>query len=197
MIPEGVDECGGGLEREPVVCYETDEDEFLENLDRNTAVATTFEQALLLRKVPLKSKKTTKRDVKAPRKCESGYDLAYFKLWWARMGIEGRKQAKEKLRQEDKLKGTKEARRMYVNIRREPQTDCMKEMASSTSQDQFENPRLQQSLGEGDILKGECTFVGEGRGSPVFDASVEQPQEIEPENMYQLDTGDVLNDEEG
>ena len=189
MIPEGVDECGGGLEREPVVCYETDEDEFLDNLDRNTAVATTFEQALLIRKLPLKSKKTTKRDVKAPRKCESGYDLAYFKLWWARMGIEGRKQAKEKLRQEDKLKGTKEARRMYVNIRREPQTDCMKEMASSTSQDQFENPRLQQILGEGDILKGECTFV--------FDASVEQPQEIEPENMYQLDTGDVLNDEEG
>ena len=86
---------------------------------------------------------------------------------------------------------------MYVNIRREPKTDCLKEMASTTIQDKLENPQLQQILGEGDTKKGECTFVGEGRGSPVFDASVEQPQEIEPENMYQLDTGDVLNDEEG
>ena len=70
-----MDECGWGLEGEPVICFETDEDEFLDNLDQNTAVAT-FDPALLHRKVPLKSKKTAKRDVKAPSKCESGYDLA-------------------------------------------------------------------------------------------------------------------------
>ena len=83
---------------------------------------------------------------------------------------------------------------MYVNIRREPQTDCIKEMASSTSQDQCENPRLQQILGEGDTLKGECTSVGEGRGSPVLDddAIVEQPQVFEPEKVYQMDTGDFF-----
>ena len=69
----------------------------------------------------------------------------------------------------------------------------------SISQDQCENPRLQQILGEGDTLKGECTSVGEGRGSPVLydDASVEQPQVIEQERGYQMDPGDVLNDEEG
>ena len=115
------------------------------------------------------------------------------------MGIEGRKQAKEKIRQVDMLMGNKEARRMYVNFRREPQTDCLKEMASTTIQDQLENPRLQQILGEGDTKKGECTFMGKGRRSPVLDddASVEQPQVIEQERGYQMDPGDVLNDEVG
>ena len=36
----------------------------------------------------------------APRRGGSEYDLAYFKLWWARMGIKERRQAKEKDRQD-------------------------------------------------------------------------------------------------
>mgnify|MGYP006975828811 CR=1 FL=1 len=115
------------------------------------------------------------------------------------MGIEGRKHAKEKIRQEDMLMGNKEPRRMYMNSRREPQTECLKEMASTSIQVQLENPRLEQMLGEGDTKKGECTFVGEGRGSPVLDddASIEQPQVMEQEKGYQMDTGDFSSEEEG
>ena len=199
VIPEGVDESGGGLEGgggeddkrvDPVICYETDEDEFLDGVDPSPAVATC-EPALLHRKGPRKNKNTAKRDVVAPRRGGSEYDLAYFKLWWARMGIEGRKQAKEELRQEEDIKVTNGTRRKkYVNIRRGPQTDY-KEMATP-SPDQLNKPRFQEILGVGDSLEGEHSSVGAGRGSPVsdYDVIIEQPRDFENEN--EADTGEGL-----
>ena len=106
------------------------------------------------------------------------------------MGIEGRKQAKEKHRREEDFKVTNGARRKkYVNFKRGPQTDY-NEMATP-SPDQLDNPRLQQILGEEDILEGEHTFVGVGRGSPVPDYDeviIEQPRDLERQN--ETDTGE-------
>ena len=81
----------------PIIIYETDEDEFLDAKDQSSAVATCG-QALLSTTAPREKKKNTaQQDLVAPRRRRgvgSSYDLAYFKLWWARMEIEGRKQAK-------------------------------------------------------------------------------------------------------
>jgi hypothetical protein len=206
VIHEGVDENGGGLEGgggeddkrvDPIIYYETDEDEFLDINDHSPAVATR-EPALLLRKGTHKSKNTAKRDVVALRRGGSGseYDLAYFKLWWARMAIEGRKQAKEQLRQEEDFKMTKGAgrmrmnERMYVNIRRGPQT-ANKEMVS-TNQNQLNNPQDQKSLRGGHCLEGDHSFVGVGRGSPVsdiYEVIYEQPRDCDMENVSEADTG--------
>ena len=90
---------------DPIITYETDENEFLDAKDHSPAVATCG-PALVLRRAPCKKKNTAKQDLVAPRRggTGSGYDLAYFKLWWARMEIEGRKQAKEQSRLEGDLR---------------------------------------------------------------------------------------------
>ena len=183
---------------DPIIYYETDEDEFLDINDHSPAVATR-EPALLLRKGTHKSKNTAKRDVVAPRRGGSGseYDLAYFQLWWARMAIEGRKQAKEQLRQEEDFKVTKGARRMrmYVNVRRGTQTEN-KEMVS-TNLNQLNNPQGQKSLRVGHCLEGDHSFVEVGRGSPVsdiYEVVNEQPRDCDMENVSEADTGTgILN----
>ena len=179
----------------PVIINETDEDEFLDARDHSPAVATQ-EPALVPRKVPLKMKNTAKRNVVAPRRGEarSGYDLAYFKLWWARMEIEGRKQAREQLRLDDfNLNVTKGARRkrMYVNVRRSQRGVETSEIASF--QDQRVVPRSQESLRVGLCLEGENSLMGGGRGSPVSvnfaEVILEQPRVFKTDCTSDTGTG--------
>ena len=113
------------------------------------------------------------------------------------MAIEGRKQAKEQLRQEEDFKVTKGARRMrmYVNVRRGPQTEN-KEMVS-TNLNQLNNPQGQKSLRVGHCLEGDHSFVEVGRGSPVsdiYEVVNEQPRDCDMENVSEADTGTgILN----
>jgi hypothetical protein len=205
VLHEGVDENGGSLEggwndedrREPpVIFYETDEDEFMDKVDHSPAVSSR-EPALLPRKGTHKNKNTAKRDVVAPKRGGSGseYDLAYFKLWWARMAIEGRKQAKEQLRQDmnfnfNVTKGVKRGERCE-NVRREPLNDSM-EIASN--QDQNTKPQDQENLRGGQRLEREHPFMGVGRGSPVSNLKnviTEQPRYYYYEKQHDsaADTG--------
>ena len=89
---------------------------------------------------------------------KSGYDLAYFKLWWARMEIEGRKLAKEQLRLDDynhKVTRGTSWRKMYVNARRNQSVTVMEDSASSQGfQNQRDIPKLQECLRVGLCLEG-------------------------------------------
>jgi hypothetical protein len=87
--------------------YETDEEEFLRTGDNDTgpAVLTSF-TTLNLKQGPVKTKNTAKWDLSATRRMKipthaQGYFLAYFNLWWKRMEVEGRKDAKQKGRMEE------------------------------------------------------------------------------------------------
>jgi hypothetical protein len=210
VLHEGVDENGGSLEgggydedgREPpVIFYETDEDEFLDKEEHSTAVSSR-EPALIPRKGTHKRKNTAKRDVVAPKRGGSGseYDLAYFKLWWARMTIEGRKQAKEQLRQDvnfnfNVTKGVRRGVRCG-NVRREPLNDSVKIASNQikSNQDQNNKPQDQENLRGGQRLDREHPFMGEGRGSPVSnlnDIITEQPRDNNYEKQHDsaADTG--------
>ena len=84
--------------------YETDEDEFLHEPDTST-VACLAKPALDTEKRPVKTENTAKQRKSA----QLEYDLAYFNLWWARMAIEGRREAKElkKMEEEERLASRK------------------------------------------------------------------------------------------
>ena len=180
---------------DPVITYETDEDEFLDASDQNPVVAT-LEPALVPGKVPCKRKNTARRDMVAPGRGgpKSGYDLAYFKLWWARMEIEGRKQAKEQHRLDDYNYKVTKGRKMYVNAKRNQSVTVMKDSASSQGvQNQRETPELQESLRVGLCFEGGTSSMGGGRGSPApvnFSSIIyEQPRVSKPSNETDAGTG--------
>ena len=88
--------------------YETDEEEFMREECRNTSPAVLVTgPALVHAREPDKTRNTAKRDLLAARNVKKGsataqgYNLAYFNLWWSRMGVEGRKEAKEQRRKEE------------------------------------------------------------------------------------------------
>ena len=196
VVHEGVDESEGGLVGErgedsieddksmnPIITYETDEDEFLDAKDHSPAVATC-RQAPILRKAPCEKKNTAKRNLTAPRRGGvggSGYDLAYFKLWWARMEIEGRKRAKEQSRQvEGGLNPKGVGGRKYANARRRG-TERLE-----YCQNQLEVSQVQENDGVGQRLEGDHNELGVGRGSPVSGNSYaicEQPRDSEDRNV--------------
>ena len=78
---------------DPIVTYETDEDEFQGKDDSSPVVVTCF-PALKHKKEPRKIKNTAKREMSAQRRRILDYDLAYFNLWWSRMAVEGMREAK-------------------------------------------------------------------------------------------------------
>ena len=84
--------------------YETDEEKFLCAPDIST-VACQAKPARNPVQGPVKAENTAKRNKSA----QVGFDLAYFNLWWARMAIEGRKEAKElrKVEEEERLASRK------------------------------------------------------------------------------------------
>ena len=199
VVHGGVDESDGGLVGEGgmdmideedlrmtpklIIIYETDEDEFLDAKDQNSAVATCG-QALISTTAPCEKKNTAQRDLVAQRKrrgVRSSYDLAYFKLWWARMEIEGRKQAKQTKDQSEQGEGG--LRPKGVGGRRVRTAGRRGGSVKEVAQDQPYTSQFQESVRVGDHLRvGEIELLGVGRGSPVsedFHAIIEQPRASE------------------
>ena len=102
-----------------------------------------------------------------------GYDLAYFNLWWSRMAIEGRREAKETIRKKEEEVLTK---RKLVKVRRR-MTEVEDNTMVPASEDQ--TSQTDRALRGGQHSDGGNDNEGEGRGSPVpnYDERInEQPQ---------------------
>ena len=189
-VPKGVDESGGGLEgggRDgddggvAHVIYETDEDEFQGGGDIGPVVETLY-TAMIQENEPVKMKKNTaQRNMVSRRKRVLDYDLSYFNLWWARMAVEGRREAKESKRQEDMIKKTEgQIRRKYKNIRRQTlkKDDQPDELAQACPRS-LNIGQSQQTRRGGLSLHGGNQDQGEGEGVwvPADIATFEQPQD--------------------
>ena len=190
-VPEGVDESGGGQEEggktgqddlsvAPNVMYETDEEEFLESVDTSPKLVT-LGPATKQRKVPDKKKNTAIRNVPAQGRGKSDYNLSYFNLWWTRMAVESRKEAKEaKRRKEEVMKAG--MRRMYKNIKRITEMGDAPEHRIELAQSQInsQNVSKSQQIGQGgSSLNGGSQDQGEGgrEGVPVDDVIFERSQD--------------------
>ena len=188
---------GGGVEYvsdkgvNPSLEYETDEDEFLSTVDRSPVVVTLGPD-VGLRKEPLKRKNTAKRNLSARRMDEVGYDLAYFNLWWSRMAIEGRREARETCKQEEKAIVETKIKKKYKNIKRNVRVeDKIKELDSARFETSVEPSQSQVNLRGGELLNGGSTSEGEGRGASVSffsNAIHEQPLEQKKSNFELSDT---------
>ena len=127
--------------------YETDEDEFLRSggeEEIKPAVPTTF-HALYDVHVPRKMKNTAKRKI-------TPHSLAYFSLWWMRMEVEGRKDARKRQKKEEDEEKSRKKRLM----RRKKKDINIKEMESKPDCHQIlqrDNESSFQFLVEGAILE--------------------------------------------
>ena len=112
---------GGGTIMMMQTDYETDEEEFMREECRNTSPAVLVTgPALVHAREPDKTRNTAKRELLAARNMKKGsataqgYNLAYFNLWWSRIGVEGRKEAKEQRRKEEEA-GRLRSRLKFTN----------------------------------------------------------------------------------
>ena len=95
--------------------YETDEEEFMS--DRSTA-EETMSTALIPKKEPDETINTAKRKVSVQRSSRASaqqYNLAYFNLWWGRMAVEGRKEAKVMKKREEEEARSRRKRKWRTN----------------------------------------------------------------------------------
>ena len=154
--------------------YETDEDEFLREPDTST-VACLAKPALDTEKRPVKPKNTAKRRKSA----QLGYDLAYFNLWWARMAVEGRREAKElrKVEEEERLAKRK---RKWVEFgpsmakKRTSDTTRMNDILSSPIQYNIDNQSSEITQGGSDDNGGNMIEGGNSVGVRQPDVICEQ-----------------------
>ena len=207
-VPEGVDESGGGHDEggrtshaddkgvAPSVIYETDEEEFQESVDTSPEVQTLC-PATIQKNVPAKKKNTAKRNVSAQRRNMSDYNLSYFNLWWTRMAVESRKEAKEARRKEEEVKKAVK-RRVYRNIKRKTEMGDALEHQDELAQSHHRSLHVSQSqqIGQGGLpLKGECQDQGEGgrEGLPVDHVIHERSQDSKTEVNLQYGTQGLIS----
>ena len=201
-----MDESGGGQEEggrtgqddisvAPNVMYETDEEEFLESVDTSPKLVT-LGPATKQRKVPDKKKNTAIRNVPAQGRGKSDYNLSYFNLWWTRMAVESRKEAKEaKRRKEEVMKAG--MRRMYKNIKRITEMGDAPEHRIELAQPQInsQNVSMSQQIGQGgSSLNGGSQDQGEGgrEGVPVDHVIHERSQDSKTEENLQYGTQGLI-----
>ena len=162
-ISQGLEGEGGDLKDDddkgvdPIIIYETDEEEFLDKRDSSQAEATDGPDTEQ-RGGPEKSRNTAKQQRSARKMDKIGYDLAYFNLWWSRMAIEGRKEANETIRKKEEEVLTK---RKLVKVRRR-MTRVVDDVTVSTGGCQNYN-----ALRGGNSFSRGNEKEGVGRGSPV------------------------------
>lgn len=87
-----------------------------------------YGQARNSEQVPAKIKNTAKRDLSVPaRRSHHGYNLSYFNLWWSRMGVEARRDAKvQKLKEEESLRIRRKRKMMNImNLPVDGIDDCI------------------------------------------------------------------------
>jgi hypothetical protein len=122
--------------------YETDEEEFCQ--DAPTLIPATG----LVREPPKISWNTAKRDVSARAK-KGDYNLSYFNLWWSRMAVESRREAKEASRRnvmEERMTGSTRKSK----TRREPKVASD---LSESNRGNYSNSWMGLSPGGGDNSK--------------------------------------------
>ena len=174
--------------RTPTTIYETDEDEFMESEDTIPAVeasTTALRQCL----EPEKTKKTAKRSLSAPRVFQGGYNLSYFNLWWSRMAVEGRREAKELRRLEEEAKRAK-MRKMFIDIQGMNGKDVKhKDDEIPGSSREFVSSSVSDTKRVGISIEGgkPAQGVSGGRGVPN-NATYERPQRLQAENFMKYGT---------
>ena len=107
----------------------------------------------------------------------SSYDLAYFKLWWARMEIEGRKQAKHA--KDQSRQGEGELNPKGAGGRRVRTAGRRGDLVKEVARNQLGTSQVLESVRVGHHQRGENEVLGVGRGSPVsvdYHAILEQPR---------------------
>ena len=79
-------------------------------------------QALNTGNVPAKIQNTAKQEMSVTRSRKSkskqgyNYNLNYFNLWWSRMEVKSRREAKESKRKEEELRRTERKRNFTTNM---------------------------------------------------------------------------------
>ena len=146
--------------------YETDEDEFLRSggeEEIKPAVPTTF-HALYDVHVPRKMKNTAKRKI-------TPHSLAYFSLWWMRMEVEGRKDARRRQKKEEDEEKSRKKRLMRrkkkdINIKEmESKPDCY-QILQKDNESSFEflvEGAILESTGSGNLYFMDGTRADETR----------------------------------
>ena len=169
----------------PLVEYSTDEEEF-EGRDR--AAVRLYEQAWNTENVPVKNKNTAKRNLSVTGKAQrrqQGYNLAYFNLWWTRMGVEARKETKEmRLREEEQMRMRRKRKlnTMSLGTKRRVENDDDDTLADSS---QMRTCLLRNTLGVGTQLQG-VIVEGEGEGVVPKDSRIyERSQDYDSEMTTQ------------
>ena len=109
---------------------------------------------------PVEKKNTAQWNMPTRRRRVLDYDLSYFNLWWARMAIEGRREAKESRKQEDEIR---KRRKKFRNIRRltKVKDDHPEELAQACPRSENVS-QSQQTWRGGMPLNGENQVKGEG-----------------------------------
>ena len=161
----------------PPAEYSTDEEEFD---GRDTAAVQTTGQALNTRNVPVEIQNTAKREMSVTEnrisKLKQGYNLNYFNLWWSRMEVGSRKEAKELKREEEEFRRIERKRKFSINMGwiRE---DTHRARNTSVDISNINTYLLDNTLGVGDILCPGVTVEGEGEGVvPEIDLINERSQ---------------------
>ena len=157
--------------------YSTDEDEF-NGCDR--VKVRLYDQARNPDKVPVKRRNTAYRNLSTTvpaSRAHQGYNLAYFNLWWSRMGVEARKEERLRLSiVEEESRKTRRKRKLKLRTTKRLPVNGI-EIENSVESIQIETCRLENFSGVGpSFLKGE-TVEGEGeREVPRNSAINEQTQ---------------------
>ena len=160
------------------VVYETDEEEFMP--DKSTVVVT-FSTAMNPVKGPVKILNTAKRNVsvqKIPRNTAQQYNLAYFNLWWVRMAVEGRKEAKERRRKEEEESRSMRKSKWRTSRRRGVNEKDTKVDGTEVNPSQVECQQEENTLRGGtDTYRGKSDWRGgEGVELPTDDTIYERSQ---------------------
>ena len=82
--------------------YETDEEEFMEpGQDDVKPAVCSFTAMYTVHSTQYTVRRPVRNTARRKTAVQSGPNLAYFTLWWKRMEVEGRKEAKMKRSQEE------------------------------------------------------------------------------------------------
>ena len=182
------------MESRTEIMYETDEEEFMERVDTSPAVKA-ISTATRQFTVPGKTKYTAKRILSTPRVARpvatANYNLAYFNLWWSRMAVEGRKEAKELRRLEEDAKKAKLRRKFVKTKRLNDDVSQHQDAGASGNSRQFVSGLFEPNWRGGQTCEGGKAEqgVGGGEGVPPDDIYIyERPQSLQ-ENFERFKYG--------
>ena len=170
--------------------YETDEEEFMS--DKSTVVETVS-TALNPIKGPENTINTAKRKVsvqKSSRISTQQYNLAYFNLWWGRMAVEGRKEAKEMRKREEEETRSRKKRKWLTPRAQNLNDQDTEDNGAEVDSRQVEGQQFKKIWRGGDIItnRGKSErWGGVGVELPIYNAILERSQDM---NILKYGTSD-------